>query len=787
MCPQVLTNYSNKLDLTKPGWFIDGAKEKAMVFFKVNQGMWYISSGHLVAKKFGFTEPTLIYLYPRLNNNEFLMFEKYYHKILKNAEPPAYKKQIFLASESDKDDKHNADHESPEDDNEHGEDDNEYAEDDNHNGHDDQAYEIDPTPFYEFNVNVTDAMANSIQVLHFPNKTSKHVLAHNQQQIYVRDVDSGRVFNCVISTASRNKYERYIGEGNGSAIEVSQSKIAMFHGMSSMTENSTLSYSNLENVQPMDSNPNCISIINNTSIVKRKADRIPLSPLNPDSILTPNTSQDINLTIQSKRMRTPNPKYFSPTSCFINTLEDSMVTPSKSSRLIEYQKGSTSAFSQVTNSPSSGVINPTLKTTDAKYSRKVPLINKYIGVQRLDFDDDTHGSHDVVDKLNVFKSTLYATSESEVIINFGLPEFTCKYCSAELWYEERSDKSTNGLQVDFSICCQKGEVVLPLLKKPPKLLLDLINGNEPRSRNYKENIRAYNSMFAFTSMGGEINDNINNGGGPPQFILGGQNYHRIGSLLPEAGTTPKFAQLYVFDTQNEANNRAACFRSSNKKKDTIDISLVKDLQDMIHSFNPLAKAYRKVRDSFQSGSGCQLSLRLYRNRDKDSRMHNIPTADEVAGLIVGDFEDSDIGRDVIINERQYGLTRIHETHVLFLPLQYPLIFPRGENGWEPDIPRTYRGELPNNKKRERVTIREFIAFRLQERTVEFGNILSSKRLFQQFVVDCYTMLEAQRLSFIRENQPNIRQDILSGLQEAVDRGDVDASLVGKRIIIPDSF
>ncbi|PNX60462.1 ATP-dependent DNA helicase PIF1, partial [Trifolium pratense] len=49
------------------------------------------------------------------------------------------------------------------------------------------------------------------------------------------------------------------------------------------------------------------------------------------------------------------------------------------------------------------------------------------------------------------------------------------------------------------------------------------------------------------------------------------------------------------------------------------------------------------------------------------------------------------------------------------------------------------------------------------------------------------MIEAQRLSFIRENQDKIRCDVLSGLQEAVDRGDVDASTVGKRIILPDSF
>ncbi|PNX92502.1 ATP-dependent DNA helicase PIF1 [Trifolium pratense] len=537
------------------------------------------------------------------------------------------------------------------------------------------------------------------------------------------------------TTVTKRTLERiplsYSNIGNVRAMDVSQNNHAMFDGMRSMTQDSCLSYSNLENVQPMVNNEN-YNITSSTTITKRKADRIPLSPLNPASILTPNIFQDLNLTIQSKRARTPNPKYFSPTSCFINTLNSDTEISSNSRQWSEYQKGTNSSrVGKENNSASSGVINPTSKSRGQLFSKK-KLKNKYIGVGRLDFEDDIQDSPDAARKLDDIKSKLYATSETEPIINFGLPEFTCPKCAAELWYEERS-------------------------------------------RNYKENLRAYNSMFAFTSMGGQIEDKYNNGGGPPQFILGGQNYHRIGSLLPEAGTTPKFAQLS--DNKNKS------------KQEPIDLSLIKDLQDMIHSYNPLAKAYRKVKDALESSSfkDSQLSLRLYRHREKDSRMHNIPTADEVAGLIIGDFDDSNIGRDIIVNEREFGLTRIHETHVLFLPMQYPLLFPRGENGWEPDIKRFDAGELTNKKKRERVTIREFIAFRLQERNMEFGNILSSKRLFQQFVVDCYTMLEAQRLSFIRENQSKIRQDVLSGIQEAVERGDLDASLVGKRIIVPDSF
>jgi hypothetical protein len=62
-------------------------------------------------------------------------------------------------------------------------------------------------------------------------------------------------------------------------------------------------------------------------------------------------------------------------------------------------------------------------------------------------------------------------------------------------------------------------------------------------------------MFAFTSIGGKIDTSNNDGGGPPTFVMNGENYHQIGSLLPLPGNQPKFAQLYIYDTENEVSNR----------------------------------------------------------------------------------------------------------------------------------------------------------------------------------------------------------------------------------------
>jgi len=32
----------------------------------------------------------------------------------------------------------------------------------------------------------------------------------------------------------------------------------------------------------------------------------------------------------------------------------------------------------------------------------------------------------------------------------------CEYCQAEVWYEERAEKTKTLKKVDFSLCCQKG-------------------------------------------------------------------------------------------------------------------------------------------------------------------------------------------------------------------------------------------------------------------------------------------------------------------------------------------
>ena len=138
--------------------------------------------------------------------------------------------------------------------------------------------------------------------------------------------------------------------------------------------------------------------------------------------------------------------------------------------------------------------------------------------------------------------------------------FSCSHCGALFWYEERLGKPNKPKSPRYSLCCMNGNIELPLMITPPEVLLRLMFSNDAKSVHFLKNIRSYNSMFCFTSLGGKIDNSLNTGRSPPVFRLYGQNYHLIGSLLPLHGAPPKFAQLYIYDTDNEINHRMKSVR-----------------------------------------------------------------------------------------------------------------------------------------------------------------------------------------------------------------------------------
>nr|KAJ0185550.1 hypothetical protein LSAT_V11C900505300 [Lactuca sativa] len=287
---------------------------------------------------------------------------------------------------------------------------------------------------------------------------------------------------------------------------------------------------------------------------------------------------------------------------------------------------------------------------------------------------------------------------------------------------------------NYSLCCGYGKVQLPYA---PPAYERMFRGTDSKIKTSMKNIRRYNSMFSFTSMGGKIDSSINRGNAPYIFRLGGQNYHSIGSLLPPSGSQPKFSQLYIYDTDNENSNRQICFGGEKHQSTSIDNDIVENLKVMLDSNNVLVGSYRMVRDTFKKYPHVDMNLRIISRRDPDGRTYNLLTASEVVALIIGDIFYSIDNKDIIVETRLGFLQRISELHPSYLPLQYPLLFPYGDDGYSVDI-------------LHRVA---------------------------------YTMIESERLYYIRSQQHVLR----CASYENLHQGTTNISNVGQRVILPSSF
>lgn len=165
-----------------------------------------------------------------------------------------------------------------------------------------------------------------------------------------------------------------------------------------------------------------------------------------------------------------------------------------------------------------------------------------------DEDGDDDVDYDSSEKLEDAETVIQGYA------SLGPPCYKCNKCEAWMWKEERCNKSIVKGTPLFSLCCAKGQIQLPKEPNTPSYIWRLHNDKE-KGKRFKDGVRLYNSIFAFTSTGGKVDHSINSGGSPYVYRLNGQNHHLFGSLISDDGDNPKFCQLYIYDTQNEMSNR----------------------------------------------------------------------------------------------------------------------------------------------------------------------------------------------------------------------------------------
>jgi len=161
---------------------------------------------------------------------------------------------------------------------------------------------------------------------------------------------------------------------------------------------------------------------------------------------------------------------------------------------------------------------------------------------------------------NIQQVLIFIRNDTTDYLDDGNQDHLCQLCHAKLWKNEATRKKKTEDNETFSLCCGYGKVELPPFKQAQENYKHLFRCEDSKGKFFMNNIRRYNSMFSFTSMGGKVDTSINRGKGPFIYRLSGQNFHAMGSLLPTDGSKPKFSQLYIYDTENEISNRQCSFR-----------------------------------------------------------------------------------------------------------------------------------------------------------------------------------------------------------------------------------
>jgi hypothetical protein len=79
----------------------------------------------------------------------------------------------------------------------------------------------------------------------------------------------------------------------------------------------------------------------------------------------------------------------------------------------------------------------------------------------------------------------------------------CKYGCEALFFTKEKNKN---------VCCFQSKIQLPEIDSPPEFICELLSNNKNISKEFRNNIRAYNSSLAFTSIGYNQDERFSNNG-----------------------------------------------------------------------------------------------------------------------------------------------------------------------------------------------------------------------------------------------------------------------------------
>ena len=379
----------------------------------------------------------------------------------------------------------------------------------------------------------------------------------------------------------------------------------------------------------------------------------------------------------------------------------------------------------------------------------------------------------------------------------GKMEVECGYCGAlgfECEVKGTFIELNDGKRKKHfgNLCCCKGTVKGITDYQLPQELGWLYTSDSPMAVHFRENARTYNNGMAMSSITAQKGwrSRTPNKKMDAMLTSGGQLFRRVGSMLPnENGKQPKCVQTYFY-----GGDDATKYRILNTRKNISAIERIKyeTVFKMLHEIltgadNKYIKSFLGVKDYVEKhlkDKVWDVKLSIHANESAESLVHagrlNAPTVNEIAILLPSDDVITDKHkRYVTVNYKQKEdtdeLQFIPDTHKAYDPLQYPLILPKGQDGWHDGLDHTCL---------------QHINFQLMERKNEDGTfvvnpILRGRSLGQQYIVDQFAKSELSRLNWIEHHQKDLRAEVYSGAKDAMKSDRLGN--VGKRVVLPSSF
>ncbi|CAE1268683.1 unnamed protein product [Acanthosepion pharaonis] len=243
---------------------------------------------------------------------------------------------------------------------------------------------------------------------------------------------------------------------------------------------------------------------------------------------------------------------------------------------------------------------------------------------------------------------------------------------------------------------------------------------------------------------------------------------------------PKYLQLYfIADYNLQAETRINILPplGSVPRRDVILL-----LQAMLPEVNSYIRSFKYALENAPFPSFSIVIDADKRPHDEHEHRYNDPACNEMATIIHGEQNRT---RDIVLKSRGDALRRISETHRSFNVLQYPLLFPYGDDGYYFSIPHLIsRGQSATSSKA--LSCKVFYSYCFMVRDGDFNLLHRCREIFHLFAVDMAAKMELERLCFIWNHQKQLCSDSYVHLCDSL-RNEVNPRNLGKLGILPSTY